>query len=1295
MIIRHFPTGHSHRSHERRLIYGREIFRAPDAQGSPEGGNSRIIDSINSFVDYASSLLPSNRQAMQKNGTERNMQDVQKWITALQETNILTNPAQTDIPADNPFGPSEFLKSQSPRKRQIIALRLIRSATTPAVLSSTPPFSQVRGLIAPNLDQFIAQNPDPAPLFTPPELALMNRILLVSAAGLGMRPLYQATPATPEDKQNMEIVKKMIRAHYPEARREEHLYDDYKVAITTLRTLPGRGAPTVNEMRNREEFLNALSGSLYQSFPRRLIAWLQHEDPTEVQRILTNFAQRREREEKTRTDSNLEGQRRLALKGRVEESIGDRISNFYHGIPPWAQLGAIGVGLYSGIQLFKSDDPVLSTIRNILYGAVGWTAFEKFALGTPSGQGAIAKGMRALEKSFGKNHPEQNRKVFDQMARYLDQKGFLNSEPNAFAFTIIAKADTAQVGKALRTRMERLPSGGHILRYSLDETLKKHVADVAEGSGFQRNAVDIMFKGPHAAEIAEAIATTFYNRAANNPANQERMQRIYKARRDAARLHSVTDSATGETRPFGTSLSFGNIRDKNALDDYKDMVEEGQQIAQNDHSGLPFYQFIGAIMDEGPAVRPENSERLRIPPVPGTRLKEEALYKIRNESITKNLDETNKRIKEDFAEFTNFWKNRNVLNDAAVKAITAKVHLLVDDPASRLGPTEFQQVVERIKFVILAAASGRGGNIPLTDTDLQDLTGAITVPPGSPKNPVQLLAAIGTWFNNSVLTLNSRLTPVNSLADVRSILTNRFGASVTSEAGLKRLQERLQQHEKTFREMRDTGRVAENLVASIQANDPDRINQFGNRTVAVAYFRRMLENNNEYKKHSETAESTVAQRLMNSVLRNYLGRARMNGEDIFDAAPEDRYITNTEEQNLIDESNWLVHEIATAPGIPPNGPMRGMWSAVAMNQYLSRLTGFPGLASDMNEEPRRIAEIQNIRQMAMLYMAQFPPVADEPTLNVLLRSRVRSTATSFVNHINNPANAGNRKAMLNSPSYREGMKDLYHTMILLGIHLDAADRELLGKVYNLAQIPEPTLAVSPSVPLELVAASTLTAQLNTQNDVVGKLEATLKNSTDSEGKLTATLKALENDRNVLIAQINAIPGGGKILATIANNEGQVQKLTATISDNVQEMNKLSGQIKIQQDLQTKLAANLGAPGIAGNPAAENKLKADIAAASTTIANALAASTKLANQNIALEAQIKTIQNQSEKLVAGSGNPALAGLFANLQTTMEQIQANNKVLATLQKEIAETQARLNAAIKQQQDIQKQLKAAGAI
>ncbi len=322
-----------------------------------------------------------------------------------------------------------------------------------------------------------------------------------------------------------------------------------------------------------------------------------------------------------------------------------------------------------------------------------------------------------------------------------------------------------------------------------------------------------------------------------------------------------------------------------------------------------------------------------------------------------------------------------------------------------------------------------------------------------------LVNSIAIWFNSNVMTVASDFQTINDLENVRAVLRRRFGADVQSGAGgLSALQKQMGEHRERFVRLRSSTQAAELFANSL---DAATIARLGGRAQAIAFFLRLTGTSNpRYLEFINAAEQFYAQRVANDIVTAQIATHRRDGNHTLDLQPPDRFISPQEEQNLIASNAFLLERIIGSDVQPLNG----MFAAMAMRQLLTefRANGL-ALGSGMTKEgeEQRMRAIEHIRQLAYLYTA-LQPLAASPTsvtipgippplggapmpitipadrIDTELRYRVRNLAEHFLALWNAggptpDARAKHQKALRATPSFDQGLRDLYNTMRLLNV----------------------------------------------------------------------------------------------------------------------------------------------------------------------------------------------------------------------------------------------------------------------
>lgn len=1026
--------------------------------GPPESRNFPIIDSFNSFVTNMWNRItgfvnPGERNEKQ---VRENIATPRRWLDAFARREVFIEPQRArDSLSGQVFGPQELLQTMTREERVEAFYEFIRNILPPATIET------------------ITGTPLPAE----PTEAVKERVLKVAGIVLGAR--------APERAEDIADARLAFTKLYP-AGELGHIYEDYMVMVREIRRTPGTGIPPANEdfndpvrlLRLIEQRANQLRPGRHMQF----LGWLRVEDPKVARERLVLLGQARRLSELSGDQITLKNEQMVSkLQKGVREDLERRNRSFtdnFAMLEPWQQYAVIGLGLFAAYKLWNKPGRFLGIIPywTIPTGLVGWYLYRRLMVGDQDAFNTITRDMQR----GGNKIIDTGRNLFNRtagpptvaqedasrlsiMSRYLDQRAFLRQFPAAGPMMTVAEVKMSSfAGSAFRVGMD---SKSHI-QYSLyggpESPIYQEVQGIIKRRRYDGNYLHQVFH-EHSDQIAQGVGSVFYQLAARNPENRNRVRRIEEARRSAGRVATIAGAS---------SLSYDNIADPALKQEYVNMIEEGRGIALANYPNKSLIELIEMFMAESPenAERPDNAERVTAPGTPPniTRTAEIALYQnARTLPLTPEREASKKVILAEFQEFLASASGRPpsrlpLLNAGAATELERFAIALLDDTDKSLS--EVLRILEQVKYAVYIGAAARGGGSPLGTEDIVRIIGAA----GSPDrlNLAAIASNIGQYINNT-LRIFSNFQNIQSLENVKRLLEQRFFSGVASgPAGLAELRKQITSHQERFTRMKNPERAAQIFINALPATTVARFGATPKeaRDRLTTFVQRMIASP-QYQRYIEQGEQYYAQRVTNDIVIAQLSTHRRDGNHALDSNPSDRFISPTEEQNLLVSNEFLLNNIL---GPDETRPLNGMWAAMTMRQLLNDFRPDDAARLDATSEPSRLRAVENTRQVAYLYLSLQEITPDE-AVDLELRNRVRTVAQKFVDEYtrvstSDPA-AGRPaaiKALLEQPSFRGGMpnadgiRDIVGTMLLLGITAgpDAALVKSLEDI--IAGLPPPT-----------------------------------------------------------------------------------------------------------------------------------------------------------------------------------------------------------------------------------------------
>lgn len=1021
MILMHMHTslfGFTFSDREHRLCH---LDRAPGELPNLPG-----VDAIDRFLTNTLSRIGEYVNPAEANTkiTRQNLANPRRWIERFRQAEMYTE-TQTvrDTLRGRAFGPLELLRTMSPQERVDQLYAFMEQVLPATVVAGALPAS--RSL------------PDDAAA----RKAFLDR--LVSGTNVSATVLGLQKPNTASEAGSALLA---FREIYPLG-RDGGIFEDYLGIVRQVRQMPDIGGMLNDSLLgNRDAFLKLLENNADRLPPGRylrFLGWLRVEEPKAAQERLNFLFPQLQRDELSRKQAMLQNQQKLEKlqKGPLEDLA--RMSrtatqnlDAIYAQNPALFYGIVATGLAAGYFAwtrggFFGKFAMASVTGYYLYERVlngNPNAFNDIAGNIQAGGRAAGEGARNLFRRLGAPPSPENEDLrrLQLMTRFLDERAFQRRYPAAVPMMAMAEVHMKHLARnafsvtmAPGGRIEYVLTGptGSGLHTELEGIVKRRRYD---GDVLRKIFFD------YKREISIGVATAFYQLAARQPGNRERVRRIEEARQADAKFFA------GEA----SLMNYDNIRSESIKKEYLQMITDGQLIATSEYPDMSLIQIIEKVMTETPErrERPDNAESMPIPGTPpnNTREAERKLFAAAREPLVIAREPVKKLLAAQFEEFLGSCQRASF---AIVSAPAADIFRkfsaeLLADPTKSLQ--DIQLILGRLRYGILVGATSRT-NTPMTVDDAIRMVGR----EGEDRiTPGRIIDNITRYINDNLAGISAGFGRIDSINSVLTILTGTVGRGIeTNEGGLKQLHETLTRHKARFERLRNQATAVPLFVNSIPATTVarfggsekearERVNQFFIRMVARADYQQSI-NNAEELYANAVAEELVGRQLWND---------RATGLHSLDGNPSDRFVSPTEEQNLMRMcENYLLPRILGTE----TEPLNGAWAGLALRQLSDDMRT---TTMDVTNEASRREAVDRIRSLSIYFVALNPRGLEVQ----VLRDQVREIASRFLFHWTRiegyaEAEAGLKKSRAEEEKVR---KDLEAPRKKAVLALEVAEKEV-------------------------------------------------------------------------------------------------------------------------------------------------------------------------------------------------------------------------------------------------------------
>ncbi len=875
--------------------------------------------------------------------TRRRLRDEQRWIEAFSDPKIfITDRADPNYVAQNnrgvqghPFGPRELLLSLTPQDRHVEYMRFLREMIPPSVRDVFEQFDAPGFAGNRNLDEYVKAagaggEPVEVPSFQRDILQYVPKILI----GEDIRP---SAPEYPNVMIAQEIARATLRHIYllRDARtgavtQAPRLYNDYREAVRAL------GLPTGVERVDPTLLINRLGPSRLKA-ALRLGLFNRTDLEALDKRLREEEAGRAAQAQKTR-----EGWEKVDKS--VRRDIERRNRTFMDN---WDDMGggerllAIGIAVAALTGFFGKFAKNLA--RGTALTLAGVYFYRRLVMGDDAPLDAMSRGIshvvdlginpirRGMERA-GLAAPAHEAQHLNVMLKALDEQG-IEPERVAVGYAGLAEVRLQILAPTVNVHTNADGTFGGTLDLKPGGNLEHELRGIARRRNYDAVLLLKAIRDNQGQIAGGILHSIFYQLAAHE-------------RPDAA---DALDKRRRQERAPG----FNRGASMGVRDGYLALVQRGKELATTVYGDKTFIEIIRMFSqpERRQARGMDNAERIENPLA--HRPAEREMYEGLRSPTQARIDAAFKRTVEAFPGIINSEEFRKLLVSAAggpaaaaglVAAIAAGPNALLtaaptfmprlaQNPSAALtflllaeGAESLKQLQDSgvvtpdaaqllMRFVLARAGVGRltealtglqqakyalllaankSDRLPLGHADVQNLIAVM-----NQSTVANIAENVLSWVNQ-YLGVSSNFGRILSLANVETILRERTFAGVRSlnDQGFQVLQKNVARYRALFTTLRSRDVNNPALVTAVGSNE--------------AEARRLLTQLNalpDFNEQVDRTEQYFAQRCANSLVLAMLVMHRSDGRHTIDRNPDQRFITPTEEANLVREFDLLFREI--------------------------------------------------------------------------------------------------------------------------------------------------------------------------------------------------------------------------------------------------------------------------------------------------------------------------------------------------------------------------------------------------
>ncbi|MFA5799675.1 MAG: hypothetical protein WC840_01810 [Candidatus Peribacteraceae bacterium] len=734
------------------------------------------------------------------------------------------------------------------------------------------------------------------------------------------------------------------------------------------------------------------------------------------------------------------GLNRSVEEDKLRKETSDVLTNFRNA-DGRLQILTVAAGLYLGYRAFNAENPLG---RFALYSMFGWFAYDRFVNGNENAVNDMANGMKKVAQFSGEKISsalrarglKADRRPIDRinaMGDFLE----LHKLPVGPAMTgmaclssvklkTIAEAfvpfvEGERLGGVLtidqgdRTGMEQETDTGYLLGKELKGAMRKMglKADEKENT-FQ-------YMGDNNLEVSKGIAHVFFLLAANRPKNMETADEIGK------QLSSVG--------------SYDNLP-QNLKTRYQEMVVEGRQIAIDEYPNHSLVEIVESLNSRRKTEKEKLADTAAVIDdprmVPARKNEFQTLGEPQKMSSPNALAKNSLLglLENDVEEFLQNCRDSKLLTLDGSDELKRKFYVI---RRSNSPITDILQATEKLKYAVMVTATK--DRDPLTREKVITMTGPADL------TAKAFLSRLENYLSQYVISLPRNFHTVSSLGDVRSMLNEPwFGQGPVSSLGVgfKDLEQRIDAYQKQVQDLKDLDALAERAAGALP---PKIVRLFDNDPKKLRSALKTIVSQSSFIKRIDRAEAHLSQRMASALARSTALIATPDGY----GRREDRLaITPKEQGNLVKEFDLLFLDVIGST----NG--NGMWAAIEDMETNTRYTPEELNNTDLHyqEEPKRLEMIDYARDLALVYFLKKLKGTSDNELEKSIAERVNtifdktslqreddknkkmqkflSTDSSEEIKRKNDENLRAAQLIENTPSYKNGLPELYNILLLLG-----------------------------------------------------------------------------------------------------------------------------------------------------------------------------------------------------------------------------------------------------------------------
>ncbi len=840
---------------------------------APRSTPQRLRDWIgDKFSSAAGSFDPEVRRER----TDQLLADKRKWINAFKKPEIFKEAQKPGVPQDT-YGPEELLLHMTVEERKVGFNEFIEELLPRSVLTARGidfiPDQPEQLTITLNALTLIIGEPVSADMNSP------NMKEAISLASDAIRGRLNNLDHRYDGKMRESYIH-WLENQNPPPREEQATDTTYVAAALPTGELRGAVALGVLDRPKLQEYYN-----LYTDRQRMIAA--EKGKAHDKQQLLLSRTLREDAEKQGRTFmDNFQ-----SLDPRMQFAFiaggGALLAAGLFSKNKFFKTISIGLlGTYAYLRLFKGDENAANSIAEGVKTTVnlgidkGKGGMEWGALKTPSKQ---EQDRLTLMADFLRKHA-----LFPQFAETCASFGALSQAKLGIIASAFHGTDTNRKDGNRFTGVLAMDdtngAGGSNFTAHLKQTMDKQGIAPAD----QRKILDHLRK--ENVKTSSALFHMFYMLGCIDPEMKPKGKKIDQAVREKS----------GGKQPSYDYL-VGDLRNQ-----YVDIEERGIEMARSGkYANRSFVDVISTLntQAESQEEKPDTAERIT-----NTRGISPDSFSNLHEIGQSHIDlALNGFVHNDCKEFVKHTKDYHLIDNEAGDLLDRKFTIIRN---SANPPNEVIMDIEKLKYAVEYAAL-REKKLPLKKENIIAIAGNDATIIAS-----QIVNTVANFINTRLITVSSILPmQAENIGSVRALIAERnlqlSDVRSLNGGGLNRLDTQLN----------DQKKVMDGLRASID----DKVNAMISGPAALLSppaMKAFHDNPEEFKKALKeqftktiySREKYFAQRGLDSLCVAMLTTHRSSGHHVLNDAPDSRFITPIEEQNIMDEQSMMFEELIGTDG---------------------------------------------------------------------------------------------------------------------------------------------------------------------------------------------------------------------------------------------------------------------------------------------------------------------------------------------------------------------------------------------